>query len=237
MSVNQQFTSPPLNSSKNEKKKGGDKKGIKQIVYYSFAGYIISFIQHCLSVFHRPFMVYGYYNRLTKRYLRDVRISSTVDIIDKEKFSVGDNVWINHYTRIDASGGVKIGEGCQIGSSVGIFSHSSHNAIRLMGLHYMKVPKEQRVGYILKPTEIGEYTFVGSGSYIMPGVKIGKGCIIGTNSVVTKDIPDFSVAVGSPAKVIKSTLEEDRAYFDDPKIREYYFDAAEIQAYQSGRLV
>lgn len=118
-------------------------------------------------------MVFEYYNRLTKRYLRDVRISSTIDIIDKEKFSVGDNDWINHYTRIDASG----------------------------------------------------------------GVKIGKGCIIGTNSVVTKDIPDFSVAVGSSAKIIKSTLEEDRAYFDDSKVREYYFNATEIQAYQSDGLV
>lgn len=37
----------------------------------------------------------------------------------------------------------------------------------------------------------------------MPGVTIGKGCTIGAGSVVTKDIPDFSVAVGSPAKVIK----------------------------------
>lgn len=177
-------------------------------------------------------MVYGYYNKVTKKYLRDVRISSTVDIINKQKLDVGDNVWINHYTRIDASTGVKIGEGCQIGSSVGIFSHSSHNAIRLMGWNYMKVPKEERIGYILKPTEIGAYTFVGSGSYIMPGVKIGKGCIIGTNSVVTKDIPDYSVAVGSPAKVIKSTMDIDKEYFDEPKVREYYFDADVIQAYQ-----
>ena len=213
-------------------KKGIKKKGIKQIIYYSFAGYIISFMQHCLSVLHRPFMVYGYYDSKTKRYLRDVRISASVDIIHKDKLVIGDNVWINHYTRIDASAGVIIGEGCQIGSSVGIFSHSSHNAIRLMGTHYMKVPKEERIGYILKPTEIGAYTFIGSGSYIMPGVKIGKGCIIGTNSVVTKDIPDYSVAVGSPAKVIKSTLETDKEYFCDPKVRECYFDADVIQAYQ-----
>ena len=201
------------------------KKGLKQIIYYSFVGYIISIVQHCLSLFHRPFMVYGYWDRTEKRYLRDVRISASVDIVHKDKLVIGDNVWINHYTRIDASAGVKIGEGCQIGSSVGIFSHSSHNAIRLMGAHYMKVPQNERIGYILKSTEIGAYTFVGSGSYIMPGVKIGKGCIIGTNSVVTKDIPDFSVAVGSPARVIKSTLDIDRAYFDNPKVREYYFDA------------
>lgn len=200
------------------------KKGIKQIVYYSFCGYLISFIQHVLSFIHRPFMVYGYYNRVTKQFLRDVRISSTVDIVNKRAFDVGDNVWINHYTRIDASNGVKIGSGCQIGSSVGIFSHSSHNAIRLMGKEYMKYPKEKRIGYINKKTEIGEYTFIGSGTYVLAGVKIGKGCIIGTNSVVTKDIPDYSVAVGSPAKVIKSTFEIDKEYFDIPFVREHYFD-------------
>ncbi len=228
MSMYKQVTSPCQKPNEN----GGDKKGIKQIIYYSFAGYIISFVQHCLSLFHRPFMVYGYWDRMTKRYLRDVRISASVDIIHKDKLVIGDNVWINHYTRIDASAGVTIGEGCQIGSSVGIFSHSSHNAIRLMGAHYMKVPKEERIGYILKPTEIGAYTFVGSGSYIMPGVKIGKGCIIGTNSVVTKNIPDYSVAVGSPAKVIKSTKDIDKEYFDNPKVRKYYFDADLIQTYQ-----
>jgi NDP-sugar pyrophosphorylase family protein len=97
-----------------------------------------------------------------------------------------------------------------------------------MGANYMKTPKEERVGYIVKSTEIGEYTFIGSGSYIMPGVKIGKGCVIGTNSVVTKDIPDYSIAVGSPAKVIKSTLDVDREYFENPKVRECYFDSSVI---------
>lgn len=209
----------------------GKSRGIKQLVYYSFLGYIISFVQHCLSIFHRPLMVYGYYNRVTNKFLRNVRISSTVDIVDKKQFDVGDNVWINHYTRIDASTGVKIGEGCQIGSSVGIFSHSSHNAIRLMGINYMRVSKENRVGYINMATEIGKYTFVGSGSYIMAGVKIGKGCVIGTNSVVTKDLPDFSIAVGSPARVIGCTLDVDKKYFDDPMVQECYFEANVIQDY------
>jgi len=49
---------------------------------------------------------------------------------------------------------------------------------------------------------IGENSWIGENVSII-GVKIGKHCVIGSNSVVTKDIPDFSVAVGSPAKVIK----------------------------------
>ena len=54
----------------------------------------------------------------------------------------------------------------------------------------------------IAPVEIGEGTWLGEGVCVI-GAKIGKGCVIGANAVVTKDIPDYSVAVGSPAKVIK----------------------------------
>ena len=48
---------------------------------------------------------------------------------------------------------------------------------------------------------IGDYTFIGAGAKILKGVKIGKNCIIGAGAVVTKDIPDNSVAVGAPARI------------------------------------
>lgn len=54
---------------------------------------------------------------------------------------------------------------------------------------------------------VGERTFVGAKSIIMPGVTIGKRCVIGAGSVVTKDIPDGCVAVGIPARVIMTTEE------------------------------
>jgi len=50
---------------------------------------------------------------------------------------------------------------------------------------------------------IGEGSWIGTKVSIIGSVRIGKHCVIGANSVVTKDIPDFSVAVGAPAKVIK----------------------------------
>jgi len=52
---------------------------------------------------------------------------------------------------------------------------------------------------------IEEYTFIGARSTIMPGVHIGKNCVVGVGSVVTKNIPDNSVVVGIPAKVISDT--------------------------------
>ena len=57
---------------------------------------------------------------------------------------------------------------------------------------------------VYKPIVINDGAHIGIGSIIMPGVTIGKGAVIGAGSVVTRDIPDYCVAVGAPAKVIKT---------------------------------
>ena len=169
-------------------------------------------------------MVYGYWNSEGK-YLPKCRISSKALILDKKKLKIEDNVWINHYARIDTTSGVEIGEGCQIGYGVCILSHSSHIAIRLLGEHYMETALEDRAGYIFKPVKIGKYTFVGGGSCIMPGVTVGKGCVIGVNSVVTHDIPDYSIAMGNPARVTGSTLDIDREFLmENPELKKMYYD-------------
>ena len=79
----------------------------KKKIYFSFIGYIISFFQNSIRFVHRPFMVYGYYNQVNKKFLRNVRISSSAYITGKKKLDISDGVWVNHYARIDASGGVK----------------------------------------------------------------------------------------------------------------------------------
>ena len=60
---------------------------------------------------------------------------------------------------------------------------------------------------LILPVEIGERTFVGVGATILPGVKIGSDCIIGAKTVVSKNIPDGSIAVGIPARVIRSGIK------------------------------
>ena len=60
---------------------------------------------------------------------------------------------------------------------------------------------------IYKPVVINDGAHIGIGSIIMPGVTIGKGAVIGAGSVVTHDVPDYSIAVGVPAKVIKSFVK------------------------------
>lgn len=56
---------------------------------------------------------------------------------------------------------------------------------------------------ITKPVSIGDGCWIGEKVCILPGVNIGKKCIIGAGSVVTKSIPDYSIAAGNPARVIK----------------------------------
>jgi len=54
------------------------------------------------------------------------------------------------------------------------------------------------------PVEIGRNSWIGMGSIVLPGVRIGEGCVVGAGSVVTRDLEDFSVAVGNPARAIRS---------------------------------
>ena len=134
---------------------------------------------------------------------------------------MGDYVWVNHNARIDASGGgVKIGEGCQSGYSAMILSHSSHQAIWLNGRDCIRMEIGERVGYIHKPVEIGEYTFIGGGAAVLPGMKIGKGCVVGVNSVVTKNIPDYAIVAGVPARIIGSTIDTDKPFLDNEIVKE-----------------
>lgn len=197
-------------------------------LYLTPFGYVISFLMNIAGFFARPFMVYGHYCRLDGRFLRYTRISSSVKILSPEKLKIGDHCWIGHYSIIDASGGVTIGEGVQFGFLSSIFSHSSHAAIRLMGKQYIDVPPEKRLGLERAPVVIGDYSFIGTGSTILPGTTIGKGCVIAVHSVVRGTVPDFSVMAGNPARRIGDTRTHDLPYVDHPGIDETYFDPARL---------
>jgi acetyltransferase-like isoleucine patch superfamily enzyme len=59
-----------------------------------------------------------------------------------------------------------------------------------------------------RPVIVGEGTWLGINVVVLPGVTIGKGCIVGANSVVTKHLPDYSVAAGAPARILRSSKRE-----------------------------
>jgi len=195
-------------------------------IYLSSFGYFISIGLNLLGFFHKPFMVYGYFNKKPKVFRKYTRISSSAKLINRSNLNIHNNVWIGHYCLIDSIGGVEIAEGVNISSHAVIYSHSSHDSIRLLGKEYIKVEASKRLGYCLNSVYIGPYTFIGTSSVILPGVKIGKGCIIGGGSVINKDIPDYSIAVGNPARIIGDTRERDKKrfekYINDPKYYNNY---------------
>ena len=193
-------------------------------LYLSPLGYLISGFLHLLSRVHKPFMVYGYRNPKTGKFQKLTRISSSAKLLNKKEIILADNIWIGHYCLVDGTGGVSLGEGVQLSSHTVVYSHSSQDAIRLLGKHFIEQPATKRPGYKLKPVSIGDYTFVGTSSVILPGSVIGKGCIIGAGTVVNGIIPDYAIAVGNPAKIVGDTRERDKRRFGDSIDLEKYYD-------------
>lgn len=124
-----------------------------------------------------------------------VAVYSNVYLKNPQKLELGNNVTIQPMTYIEASGGVKIGSDTSIAHGVSIMSET-HNTDGREELF-----KNQGMTY--KPVVIGEDTWIGAKVTVMAGVTIGNKAIVGANSVVTKDVPDYAVVVGAPARIIK----------------------------------
>lgn len=104
----------------------------------------------------------------------------------------GDNVYFNVNCVVLDTMKVNIGSRVLFGPGAQIYAAS----------HPLDVTTRKTLEFS-KPVTIGDDCWIGGGAIICPGVTIGTGCVIGAGAVVTKDIPDYSLAVGNPAKVIK----------------------------------
>lgn len=173
-----------------------------------------------LSRLWGPRMVGGFI-RGDGQYLPHTRISNSTVITDRRKLQIEDHVFIGHFSVVDASFGLKIGEGCQIGFFTGLFTHSSHAAIRLYGRAYVTTP--EKAAYFTAPVEIGAYSFVGAHATLLPGTKIGRGCLVSAGSLVRGEFPDFAILAGAPAKVVGDTRELDAPLLEQhPELKQHY---------------
>ena len=134
------------------------------------------------------------------------RLEVTEDRKNRDyKVEIGDNVVLNDHVHIGCANRVMIGNNVLIASKVYITDHNHgyYDAIHKDKHESPDTPPLKRRltedGFV----EIGENVWIGELVSILPYTKIGKGSIIGANSVVKGDIPPFSIAVGNPAKVIK----------------------------------
>lgn len=174
-----------------------------------------------LSILTKPRMVWGYKDNKNGWCLR-TRTSNTTLITPKSNLSMHDNVYVGHHTILDCTENITIHEGAQISSGVYIYTHSSHISIRLTGKHYTEIHESKKPGYIRGAVTIGAYAFLGAGSIIFPGVSVGTGSVVGAGAIVTKNVPDYSIVVGTPARVIGNVRNLDGPFLQENRILEWY---------------
>jgi len=113
---------------------------------------------------------------------------------------VGKSFFANYNCTIIDVAKVIIGDNCQMAPNVAIYTagHPAHPDTRNTAYEYGK------------EVRIGDNVWIGGNTVICPGVTIGDSCVIGAGSVVTKDIPSWTIAAGNPCRVIRKITDADR---------------------------
>jgi len=123
-----------------------------------------------------------------------VELSSHCSIWGFEGLSIGDHSVVHQYTHIFASGGVTIGRRVMISVNCSISSVT----------HPVRMMNRQAAPLEFKPVTIGDDVWIGMGAIILPGVTIGDGAVIGAGAVVVRDVPERTVVVGNPGRIVSS---------------------------------
>ena len=127
---------------------------------------------------------------------KNVVIKNNVSLLTYSgKIIIGDNTSINPYTIIYGHGDVKIGKNVMIAAQSIIVS-SNHN------FDNTSIPMNQQ-GVSSKGIHISDDVWLGANVKVLDGITIGKGAIIAAGSVVNKNVPDYAIVAGVPAKIIK----------------------------------
>jgi acetyltransferase-like isoleucine patch superfamily enzyme len=171
---------------------------------------IVNYLKYKLNKFIHPEIIGGFRNS-DGVFHKLTRISNLSHLSNKSNLDIADNVFVGHFNYIDGHEKVVIQEGAQITNHISVLTHSSHHGIRIYGKEYCNVAQKDEFG-VIKTGEIfiGAYTFIGPHSTIMPGTRIGKGCIVGAYSFVQGKFPDYSIIKGQPAKIVGNTKDVDK---------------------------
>jgi lipopolysaccharide O-acetyltransferase len=155
-------------------------------------------------IVRRPFYIRGpSFIKIGKKFTAGVGLR--LDAFPDKKqdcIKIGNNVQVNDYVHICAIESLSIGDNVLIASRVFITDHNHGSYSGLMEHSDPEMPPAKRK-LISSPVHIGDNVWIGEGAGVLPGVRIGKGSVIGCGAVVTRDIPEYCLAVGSPARVVK----------------------------------
>ena len=105
---------------------------------------------------------------------------------------VGANTWIGPFTLLDGTGGLHIGNNCSISAGVQIYTHDTVRWALSGGSE----------PYEYAAVEIGDCCHIGSQTVVAKGVRVGERSVIGACSFVNRDVPPYSIAAGTPCRVI-----------------------------------
>ena len=120
---------------------------------------------------------------------------------------VGKGCFIGDYVRIDTGHAdmITLEDSVSIASGTRLLCHQRDFSDYCVGDDYMKL------GYIVKPIVLKKGCLIGMESFVMPGVTIGEGAVVGAGSLVTKDVPAWTVATGRPAKIVKEIAHRNQS--------------------------
>lgn len=141
---------------------------------------------------NRGFMAIGAHTLL-----RSVNVPVELASAPGARLEIGDDCSINYGVSIGCTESIRIGARCRLGPYVMIVDSAFHELT-----DRSKRPAPQ-------PVVIEDDVWVGAKASIMPGVRIGRGAVVGTAAVVTRDVPPFSVVAGVPARLVK-TIDPER---------------------------
>ena len=164
------------------------------------------FLSKNIRIVRIPYYIRGSNNiKWGKKFTSGVNLRIDADPInnkfDKIVLTIGNNVEVNDYVHIGAVENVHIGNNVLIASKVFISDHNHGSYSGELQSSPELKPSERHI--FSSPIIIEDNVWIGEFVSILPGVTIGKGSIIGANSVVSKSIPPNCIAVGIPAKIIK----------------------------------
>jgi len=141
---------------------------------------------------------------------REVRIGLGSRLWAPHRLVVGDHVYIGRYCTIDCDG--EIGRDVLIGNQVGVVGKYDHDCF-VVGRPMFFTPWIGNDDYhgrgVGQRFKISDDCWIGYGATILGGVTIGRGAIVAAGSVVTKDVPEYAVVAGNPAKVIAERFPQE----------------------------
>lgn len=153
-----------------------------------------------ISINGPQYISIGNYFSIGKRcYLQVWDSYNGISLQNDPNLYIGDHVSIMCDCQISCSNMISIGDGVLLGNNVFITDNFHGDS----SIENLKIPPLERKLISKGPVIIGDNVWIGRNVCIMPGVSIGTGSIIGANAVVTKNIPEYSIAAGVPAKVIR----------------------------------